>query len=140
MAKIISATKLSGVIETFEGKGRGFGYPTANISANTKLEDGVYFGFANLGVYKHHPTLIFVGTPTTVGATTNRVEAHLLDIADNDYYGKQLELEICHFHRPNQHFGTMKELVSAMKADELAGRSWFRAINAQLSAEVVGTR
>lgn len=110
----------------FAGNGRKFGYPTANIETETDLKDGVYFGLADLGAYAKQPALIFIGTPTTVGDTGRRVEAHLLDIVDKDYYGEQLSLDILYFHRPNQTFSSIDELLVAMKDDETTARRWFK--------------
>ena len=123
-AKVV---KLKGVVSTYSGNGRKLGYPTANIKAQTKLADGVYFGFAKLCKFVDRPALIFIGTPTTVGDRDRRVEAHLLDIPDADYYGAELELNILQFHRPNQTFGTVDELIKHMKQDEKAGRQWFES-------------
>ena len=117
--------KLAGEVTRYAGHGREFGYPTANIAAATDLADGVYFGRADLAGHKHHPAMIFIGTPTTVGDTERRVEAHLLDIPDHDYYGQRLIVEVLHFSRPNVTFGSVKELLVAMKDDEAAGRAWF---------------
>lgn len=123
--KITLPVNLRGEVAHYAGNGRKFGYPTANIASETKLPDGVYFGFADLAEYTHHPALIFIGTPTTVGDTERRVEAHLLDIADIDYYGQQLGLSIGVFHRGNKTFDSTDELLEAMKNDEMAGRAWF---------------
>lgn len=119
--------KISGITERFVGNGRALGYPTANLSAQVALPDGVYFGYADMGEYVHHPALIFVGTPTTMGDTTRRVEAHLLDIPDKDYYDLRLELDVRYFHRSNLTFGSINELTVAMKADEAAARKWFKS-------------
>lgn len=121
-----SLAVLSGTTLPFEGNGRSFGYPTANIQTATDLADGVYFGYAKLGEYTHHPALIFIGTPVTIGAKEYRVEAHLLDITDKDYYGQTLRLEVCHFHRSNKLFGSVDELLAAMQADDSAARKWFK--------------
>ncbi len=118
---------IKGIVARFAGNGRKLGYPTANLKADTKLADGVYFGTANMGSYVNQPALIFIGTPTTVGDTDRRVEAHLLDIADQDYYGQKLELTIQHFHRANQKFDSIDQLLVAMKSDEAAAREWFKA-------------
>lgn len=125
MKQVTPPTILTGITEPFEGNGRKLGYPTANIKVSSSLEEGVYFGFADLADYKHHPALIFVGTPVTVGAKTHRVEAHLLDIADKDYYNKPLRLAVHYFHRPNQHFDSIEALLAAMKKDESTARKWF---------------
>ncbi|HSX23882.1 MAG TPA: riboflavin kinase [Candidatus Saccharimonadales bacterium] len=117
---------LTGTITRFAGNGRKLGYPTANLTTKTSLKDGVYYGFANMGVYSHHPALIFIGTPTTVGDRGRRIEAWLLDIEDKDYYGLELKLDIRKYHRPNQTFDSVDELLVAMKADEATARQWFQ--------------
>jgi FAD synthase len=78
-----------------------------------------------MGEYRQHPALVFIGTPTTVGDTVRRVEAHLLDIPDHDYYGERLILDVLYFRRTNKTFGSVKALLAAMKQDEAAGREWF---------------
>ena len=122
-------TQLEGRVTHFDGNGRSLGYPTANISVETALQEGVYFGFCNLEAYKNQPSLIFIGTPTTLNKTKHRVEAHLLDAVDKDYYGLNLQITLGHFHRPNQHFSSIEELVKTIKADEIAGRKWFKQQN-----------
>lgn len=117
--------KLEGVVTKFKGNGRKLGYPTANFKSTTPLDDGVYFGFADMGEYQHYPALIFIGTPTTIGDTGRRVEAHLLDVADKDYYNLSISLKIIKFHRSNQRFGNIDQLLAAMKSDEMSGRQWF---------------
>ncbi len=61
-----------------------------------------------------------------MGDKLRRVEAHLLDIADKDYYGRLLKLDIHKFFRPNQKFASVDELLVAIKADEVAARKWFK--------------
>lgn len=116
---------LSGTVTRFKGDGRRLGYPTANLTTETDLKDGVYFGHADLAEWQSQPALIFVGTPDTLGETERRVEAHLLDIPDKDYYDLSLNLKIEHYHRPNQKFPGVKELQKTMRADEVAARAWF---------------
>jgi riboflavin kinase / FMN adenylyltransferase len=116
---------LAGSVTKFKGDGRRLGYPTANLITETDLQDGVYFGFADLKNWKHQPALIFIGTPITMGEISRRVEAYLLDISDEDYYNLPLRLIVSYFHRSNQKFENMDELIKAMKADEAAGRQWF---------------
>jgi FAD synthase len=124
MTKEISS-RLQGTVRQYKGNGRRLGYPTANISTQTSLDDGIYFGFAELGSYVRQPALIFVGTPVTVGDTERRVEAHLIDIIDTDYYGQDITLDVQHFHRANQKFDSTDELLAAMKSDETVARAWF---------------
>lgn len=125
MKEVKLPISLRGVTAKYKGNGRKLGYPTANIGVHTDLPDGVYFGFASMGVYQHHPSIIFIGTPTTVGDTERRIETHLLDIADQDYYEMNIELRIDKYHRANQTFNSVAELETAMKDDEVAARQWF---------------
>src|SRR3989344_834579 len=118
--------KIGGMTSRFDGMGRMLGYPTANLKkSDIKIDDGVYFGHATLGQYKHKPALIFVGAPETVGKKDRRVEAYLLDIPDRDYYNQKLMLSLEKFHRPNQKFASKNEFKHAMRDDELAARQWF---------------
>ncbi len=125
MYEVKLPVKLDAVVRRYSGNGRKLGYPTANIDTPTTLTDGVYFGYADLDGHPNHPALIFIGVPTTMGDTKRRLEAHLLDISDKDYYGKRLKVNVCYYHRPNQKFDSIPELQTAMKADESAARNWF---------------
>lgn len=116
---------ISGIVARFKGDGRRLGYPTANLAVQTDAKDGVYFGYADLAGYTRHPSVIFVGVPTTMGETARRVEAHLLDIPDEDYYDEILSLELGKYHRPNHTFADEQALLAAMAEDESAARAWF---------------
>lgn len=89
------------------------------------MANGVYFGFADLGKYKNHPAIVFIGIPTTVGDKDRRVEAYLLDIPDEDHYGEELRLVVQHKHRENQTFDSVDALIEVMKDDEAIARRWF---------------
>jgi FAD synthase len=117
--------ELTGKVVRFQGNGRKLGYPTANIVSPTELEDGVYFGFADLAQYKYHPAIIFIGVPTTMGDKDRRIEAYLLNIADKDYYDNELCLMVQHYHRPNETFNSVGDLVEVMREDEAIARRWF---------------
>ena len=119
--------KLHGLVEQYKGNGRRLGYPTANIKAETELRDGVYFGFANLSKYTEKPALVFIGIPTTMGDVDARVEVHVLDIPDVDYYGDALEIQIEKFHRPNQKFNDVPTLIAEIHKDETEARKWFES-------------
>src|SRR5262249_30435893 len=121
---VMKKVTLAGRVVRFKGNGRKLGYPTANIRVDTAARDGVYCARAWLGAYEAHPAMVFVGTPTTVGDTERRVEAHLLGILDRDHYGEELRLELEHYLRANQTFAKVAELVKAMRADEAACRKW----------------
>lgn len=116
---------LEGTTAKFAGNGRLFGYPTANFLVNQKTNEGIYFGFSDLANYKHHPSLVFVGVPRTVGDQQYRIETHLLDALDIDYYELPIRVQLQHFHRSNEVFSSNEQLLTAMKNDEAIGRLWF---------------
>lgn len=126
MQTIVLPATLEGTVKRFKGNGRKLGYPTANIDTHTALLDGIYFGFADLHGYTHHPSIIFIGTPTTVGDTGRRVEAHLIDVANRDYYDLPLTITLQHYHRPNQTLSSVDELLIIMRKDEATARQWFQ--------------
>jgi riboflavin kinase/FMN adenylyltransferase len=128
---VVLPTEISGIVTKYKGNGRKLGYPTANLNVATDLKDGVYFGYADLADYKNQPALIFVGVPTTVGDTDHRIEVHLLDIDDRDYYGLEIKTRIEHFHRSNQKFASVDELLLVMKNDEAQARAWFSSDSAR---------
>ncbi len=117
--------KITGVVTRFKGNGRKLGYPTANIRSDTESTDGVYFGFADMAEFSKHPAVIFVGTPTTVGDKDRRVEAHLLDIPDKDYYDENLVLRLEYYHRPNKTFKDIEKLKQVIADDDASARQWF---------------
>jgi riboflavin kinase/FMN adenylyltransferase len=121
----LTIARLQGKVTPYAGHGREFGYPTANIAAETDLPDGVYWGRADLAGHVGRAAVVFVGIPTTVGDTQRRVEAHILDFPDRDYYGETLALDVLHHHRKNETFASVELLLQAMKADEAAARAWF---------------
>jgi riboflavin kinase/FMN adenylyltransferase len=120
-----SGKTLNGTVARFKGDGRRLGYPTANLAVDTSAKDGVYFGWADLAGHTRHPSVIFIGTPTTLGDDRRRVEAYLLDIPDKDYYDLPMSLTLGKYHRANRTFSGAGELVKTMKADEAAARRWF---------------
>jgi riboflavin kinase/FMN adenylyltransferase len=126
MDDMASGVTLKGTVTRFKGDGRRLGYPTANLTVDTSARDGVYFGWADLDGYERQPSIIFVGVPTTTGDDRRRVEAHLLDIPDKDYYDLTMSVTLAKYHRSNRTFADMDALMEAMNADEAAAREWFR--------------
>ena len=90
-----------GVVIEGDKRGRGLGFPTANVPVlpgAAAPADGVYAGWlrrldgADGGV--RHPTAISVGTnPTFDGLRDRRVEGYVLDRTDLDLYGVEVEVE-----------------------------------------------
>ena len=121
---------IRGIVEPHAGNGRKFGYPTANIPCPTDLDEGVFVGFSTLKFnelkYDTIPSFIFVGAAETLDETDKRLETHMFDIPDIDYYGAEIKVEICEKLRDNKKFETIEALLEQMHKDESEARNWFK--------------
>ena len=117
-------SRLTGIVQKHLGRGARLGYPTANIAVAPEAEEGVFFGLTGLEG-KNWPSIIFIGTSETTGATEKRAESHLLDFT-GDLYGKEITIEILQKHRDNQKFPDAEALIAQMEQDEAAVREFFK--------------
>lgn len=110
-----------GVVVRGDGRGRGLGFPTANLEINTggtqKLipPPGIYAVLASLrsGTY---PGALHVGPrPTFVGSAPT-VELHLMGF-DENIYGEQVRVNFVKYMRPVQPFSSVDALVEQMRRD-----------------------
>ena len=107
-----------------DARGRTIGFPTANIALGRQLEParGVYAvstvvdgvavnGVANIG-----------RRPTVAEGTLSRVEAHLFGFA-GDLYGRELDISLHAFLRPERRFGGLEELREQIGLDAAQART-----------------
>lgn len=109
--------------------GKELGYPTANLSIDTRIllpKDGIYLvhAFWDTG---RSPGLLYVGTRPTVSGTDRRCEVHLFTEADHsgadgpviseDLYGKVLEVHLRHRLRDDRSFPSLIALRRQMEHD-----------------------
>jgi riboflavin kinase/FMN adenylyltransferase len=112
-----------GTVRSGAGRGRGIGFPTANLSAHNEqfppngvyavrvLMDSRWFeGVANVGV-----------RPTVESATDRVLEVHIFDFSD-DCYGQDLEVKFERFLRPEQKFPSIEELRTQIVRDAAQAR------------------
>jgi riboflavin kinase / FMN adenylyltransferase len=115
--------QLGGVVVHGDGRGRGIGFPTANLAIDPDLvvpATGVYAGHALLdGGWV--PAVTNVGLRPTFDGTTRTVEVHLLDV-DRDLYGQQLAFRFLHRLRSEQRFDGVEALVAQIGADVARAR------------------
>jgi riboflavin kinase/FMN adenylyltransferase len=108
-------------------RGRGLGYPTANLSADSlglvPLE-GVYAGWLTRTDLDESepdrtmPAAISVGTNPTFQTHDRRtVEAYVLDRDDLDLYGERVMVEFTAHIRPTLRFESVDDLLDAMGKD-----------------------
>ncbi|VUZ84439.1 Riboflavin biosynthesis protein RibF [Candidatus Methylomirabilis lanthanidiphila] len=116
-----------GVVERGAKRGRGLGYPTANLPATMDVivPDGVYAGQAWLkqGLHK---ALINVGRAPTFGGEARRVEIHLLE-AEEELYGETMTLFFVERLRDERRFDDPSLLRAQIDRDKRQAETIFAA-------------
>ncbi|HYJ62021.1 MAG TPA: bifunctional riboflavin kinase/FAD synthetase [Actinomycetota bacterium] len=110
---------LDGEVVTGHGRGRGLGFPTANLRTGPRLllpGHGIYAGVADYHGRRYR-TALDVGTNPTFGVEPLHVEAFLLDFEGDDMPGKPLAIEFWARLRDEVRYDSVDELVAAIAAD-----------------------
>jgi riboflavin kinase/FMN adenylyltransferase len=110
---------LDGQVVTGHGRGRGLGFPTANLRTWPRLllpGQGIYAGIADVGGRRLRAA-IDVGTNPTFGVEPLHVEAFLLDYDGPDLPGEPLSIEFCARLRDEVRYDDVDALVAAIAAD-----------------------
>jgi len=131
--------RVQGVVVRGDGRGKGMGYPTANVAPpmhSAIPADGVYAAwFTVLG---HGPgtgtvvpgerywAAVSVGTNPTFSGRTRTVEAFVLD-TDADLYGQHVAVDFVARIRGQEKFASVDELIEAMGRDTGKARSILAA-------------
>jgi riboflavin kinase/FMN adenylyltransferase len=121
--------RVEGVVVRGDGRGRGLGYPTANVAPpmhSAIPADGVYAGwFTVLGhgpvageviPGKRYPAAVSIGTNPTFSGRTRTVEAYVLD-ASADLYGQHVAVDFVSRIRGQKKFDSVDKLIEAMGRD-----------------------
>ena len=115
--------EVEGVVVLGDQRGGTLGFPTANLAVDPDLlvpAFGIYAGWA-LG----HRAAISIGTNPHYGGTERRVEAYLLDYAD-DLYGRRVVVELWERLRDEAVFESEAELIAAIDDDVARTRAATR--------------
>ncbi len=115
--------------EVIHGKalGRTIQIPTANQKPDEKKlvpPNGVYFSLIHLDdkVYKG---ITNIGVKPTVEMVPEKgVETHIFDFSQ-DIYGRNIEVELLHFHRAELRFKNVEDLCLQMQHDILVAKKYF---------------
>ena len=110
---------LDGEVISGHGRGKGLGFPTANLRTWPRLllpGQGIYAGVAELDGRRYR-TAIDVGTNPTFGTEPLHTEAFLLDYEGDDLRGQPLSIEFWERLRDEIRYGSVDELVAAIAAD-----------------------
>ena len=109
---------LDGEVVTGHGRGRGLGYPTANLRTWPRLllpGPGIYAGVAEHGGRRYRAALD-VGTNPTFGVEPLHVESFLLGF-EGDLPGEPLAIEFWSRLRDEVRYGSVDALVTAIGLD-----------------------
>ena len=117
---------VEGTVIRGDGRGRGLGFATANLSPAPRSAlpvRGVYAGRAHLDD-RSRPAAISVGFNPTFSDARDRVriEAHLLDF-DEDIYGRRLRLDLVRRLRDEERYASIEKLVAQVHRDIAAVRA-----------------
>jgi riboflavin kinase/FMN adenylyltransferase len=111
---------VDGEVVSGAGRGKGLGYPTANLRTWPRLllpGQGIYAGVAQLFDGSRYPAAIDVGTNPTFGVEPLHVEAFLIDFPNEQLLGQQLAVEFWERLRDEVRFDSVAELVAAIADD-----------------------
>lgn len=121
--------RVEGVVVRGDGRGRGLGYPTANIAPpmhSAIPADGVYAAWftvlghgpasGSLVSGQRYQAAVSVGTNPTFSGRTRTVEAFVLD-ADADLYGQHVALDFVARLRGQVTFDSVDDLTEAIGRD-----------------------
>ena len=107
--------------------GRTLGIPTMNlVLSEEKLlpPNGVYISKTVIDK-KTYPGITNIGIKPTVGGTAFRgAETYLFNF-NQDLYGKQIEIQLYKYVRPEKKFCSLEELKERMKIDISVGKEYF---------------
>ncbi|MGZ8475954.1 MAG: bifunctional riboflavin kinase/FMN adenylyltransferase [Candidatus Limnocylindria bacterium] len=127
-----AAPLLRGIVVGGDHRGRGLGFPTANLAfdyAAALPALGIYLGRVAVperAVGPGHPALVSVGVRPTFGDDGRvLVEVYLLDW-DGDLYDATLDVELDARLREERRFESIEALVNQMQADEAEARRSLR--------------
>lgn len=117
-----------GTVVSGDGRGRGLGFPTANIETPCMIPaDGIYAGEARLADGRRFPAAISVGTKPTFGASSRTLEALLLEDARETgeaapaaidlAYDWPIRVRFTSFLRDQVRYSRVEALIEQMRLD-----------------------
>lgn len=113
---------LSGRVMKGVGRGRGIGFPTANVMPDDTdkvvPKDGVYAVMVSMGDGLKKQGMLNIGTNPTFASTERTIEVNIFDFRE-DIYGAAVELEFCDRLRDEVKFPSADELVDQLKKDKI---------------------
>ncbi|MHB1210956.1 MAG: bifunctional riboflavin kinase/FAD synthetase [Candidatus Nanopelagicales bacterium] len=116
------AYRLDGIVVHGDHRGRGLGFPTANLAwpdDPTIPADGIYAGWLVVGDDRM-AAAVSVGTNPQFGGSERRVEAYVIGRTDLDLYGREAAIEFVERIRGQLTFPGVDALIEQMTSDAAA--------------------
>ena len=111
---------VDGVVERGAGRGRGFGFPTANVRPAAMVPaNGVYVIRARLGASEYGGVCNVGVKPTVQEGGPVVTEAHLLDFDGRDLHGERIRIAFLACLREERRFPSI-DALRAQIADDVA--------------------
>lgn len=108
--------KFWGKVKKGNGRGKGLGFPTANINLHKIIPEGVYLSLTTVN-RKQYNSLTFIGNAKTFNENLYQAESFLLDF-DGNLYNKFISIKLFNKIRENVKFKSVKALISQMALDK----------------------
>lgn len=117
---------IEGIVVDGNKIGRTLGFPTANIDFKNELipKTGIYVSYAIVDGKKYKSVTNIGKRPTFDFPDQLKIETHILDF-NAEIYGKDIEVELLKYIRPEEKFGNIEALINAINADCENARVWF---------------
>jgi riboflavin kinase/FMN adenylyltransferase len=128
--------RVSGTVVHGEARGRGLGFPTANLGGQISgmvPAPGVYVAWLTRLTLPEGasdrvlPAAVSIGANPTFGGVERRIEAHVPGRADLDLYGEVIALDFVAWLRHVLAFSDPQALVAQMRDDVSAAGRALRA-------------
>ncbi len=114
--------KVEGEVVKGKGRGKGLGFPTANVEPFNEVipKNGVYAALVDLDS-SLHKAVVNIGLKPTFGEEDYTIEAHILDF-ERDLYGKRVGIHFAFRLRAEKKFDNIEQLREAIGKDVERGR------------------
>ena len=116
--------EMTGRVVRGSGRGRGLGFPTANVQpTNEILPRGVFITLADI-LGHSHPSLTNVGHRPTFGGGPLHIEVHVFDL-EEALYRRRINLRFLRKIRDEKTFSDRESLIRQVQRDIAAARVYF---------------
>jgi riboflavin kinase/FMN adenylyltransferase len=119
---------VEGVVQHGDKRGKGLGYPTANMTLGTYQRPayGIYAVRIRLDDDSEYDSVASLGIRPSFEPPVELLEAHLFDF-EGDLYGRTIEVALHAYIRPEQRFDDMAALTARMDEDSRVARGLLAA-------------